>query len=418
MSLLPGKMPPLDDMVMKVLRAACHRTVKQPFYCDGMDKLALACLAFSAFALAFQIGTCAIAVSRCRPRPSRAVPSHRPGITIVRPLCGLEPYSRETLSSTFHIHYPSYEILFCVADESDPILPIARHIIAGHPECPARLLIGKDVLGDNPKLNNMAKGFREARFDHVVFVDSNVFTPPDYLDQLACALDTGAGMVSAPPIGLAPRGFWAGVECAFLNTFQARVQYAVDTLGFGFAQGKTLFFRREDLERGGLARLASEPAEDAAATKMMRSRGRRIRLAGPFPQLIGPRSLSQIWKRQLRWARLRRATFPLPYAAESLAGPVPPLLALLHGASAMGVDPAGLALLFTLFWYGPEWILARAAGWPRSFPAMLMRDLSLPILFIAGCAGSSFEWHGHRIRSTASRTERLLRWTRRLRLSP
>jgi hypothetical protein len=32
---------------------------------------------------------------------------------------------------------------------------------------------------------------------------------------------------------------------------------------------------------------------------------------------------------------------------------------------------------------------------------MLLRDLMLPALFIAGCAGSSFEWHGHRIGSPA-----------------
>jgi ceramide glucosyltransferase len=367
----------------------------------GMDILAYACLAFSAIALACQTGTCALAYLRCRPRDRHAAPANRPSITVVRPLCGLEHYSRETLRSTFEIDYPDYEVLFCVAEEGDPIVRLAHAIVAEYPERRARVLIGKDLLGENPKLNNMAKGFREARYDHIVFVDSNVFTPEDYLDQLMLALETGAGMVSAPPVGLAPHGFWAEVECAFLNAYQARIQYAVDTLGFGFAQGKTLFFRREDLEHGGLARLASEPAEDAAATKMMQSKGRRIRLAGPFPQLIGPRSLIQIWKRQVRWARLRRATFPLHYTAEILAGPVPPFLALLLGANVMGLDSMNLAFAFFMLWYLTEGFLSRAARWPRLFPAMLLRDLMLPALFIAGCAGSSFEWHGHRIGSPA-----------------
>jgi ceramide glucosyltransferase len=366
-----------------------------------MDILAYACLAFSAIALACQSGTCALAYLRCRPRDRRAAPGSRPPITVVRPLCGLEHYSRETLRSTFLIDYPDYEVLFCVADEGDPIVRLAHAVMAEHPERPARVLIGKDLLGENPKLNNMAKGFREARYDHIVFVDSNLFTPVDYLDQLMHALEMGAGMVSAPPVGLAPLGFWAEVECAFLNAYQARIQYAVDTLGFGFAQGKTLFFRREDLDHGGLARLASEPAEDAAATKMMQSKGRRIRLAGPFPQLIGPRSLSQMWKRQVRWARLRRATFPLHYAAEILAGPVPPLLALLLGGNMMGLDALNLVFAFLMLWYLPEGVLSRAARWPRLFPAVLLRDLMLPALFIAGCAGSSFEWHGHRIGSPA-----------------
>lgn len=377
-----------------------------------MDILANACLAFSAIALACQAGTCALAMLRCGPHGRRAEPASRPPITIVRPLCGLEPYSRETLRSTFLIAYPLYEVLFCVADEADPIVRIAQAAVAAHPERPARILTGQDMLGDNPKLNNMAKGFREARFGHIVFVDSNVLTPPDYLDQLMQALETGAGMVSAPPIGLAPQGFWAEVECAFLNSYQARIQYAADTLGFGFAQGKTLFFRRGDLERGGLEKLSAEPAEDAAATKMMRSAGRRVRLAGPFPQLIGHRSLAQMWKRQVRWARLRRASFPAFFAPELLAGLIPPLLALLFGLQALGLDATNLALLFIAFWYAPELYLARASGWPRLLAALLVRDVLLPIVFIAGCAGRSFEWHGHRMSASKPPRARKPRWLR------
>ena len=86
------------------------------------------------------------------------MPLARPGITVVRPLCGLEAFSRETLQSTFQIDYPDYEILFCVAEEGDPILPLARKLVAEHPDRRARVLIGKDALGENPKLNNMAKG--------------------------------------------------------------------------------------------------------------------------------------------------------------------------------------------------------------------------------------------------------------------
>ena len=42
-----------------------------------------------------------------------------------------------------------------------------------------------------------------------------------------------------------------------------------------------------ELVSGGFAMLAAEPAEDAAATKMMRAKGQRIRLVGPFLQLVG-----------------------------------------------------------------------------------------------------------------------------------
>jgi ceramide glucosyltransferase len=362
-----------------------------------MSLSAFACLGFSAAALAFQLGTNALAIHRCRRNSGFRPASERPGITIVRPLCGLEPHSHETLESTFYIDYPSYEIVFCVADAADPVITLARALIADHPNHSARILTGSEAIGANPKLNNMAKGFRQASFDYIVFVDSNVLTPSTYLDQLMSALDSGAGMVSAPPVGQAPDGFWAELECAFLNSYQARMQYAVDTLGFGFAQGKTLFFRRPDLEHGGLEQLASEPAEDAAATKMMHAKGKRIRLAGPFPQLVGLRTPHQVWKRQVRWARLRRASFPLFFAPELLAGLLAPLAGLFYGLSELGLLSPAALLSFIALWYLPELLLQRLAGWPRSIPALLLRDLVLPAIFVAGLAGRGFEWHGQQL---------------------
>jgi ceramide glucosyltransferase len=43
-------------------------------------------------------------------------------------------------------------------------------------------------------------------------------------------------------------------------------------------------------------------------------------------------------------------------------------------------------------------VLARAYGWPtgwRILPAMMARDLLLPVLFIAAWFGSGFEWRGN-----------------------
>jgi cellulose synthase/poly-beta-1,6-N-acetylglucosamine synthase-like glycosyltransferase len=94
-----------------------------------MHMLAFLCLAFSAIALAAQIGTCGLAFFRCRPGKRTAEPAARPAITVVRPLCGLEPYSRETLQSTFQIDYPDYEVLFCVAEEGDQPLVLAALLI-------------------------------------------------------------------------------------------------------------------------------------------------------------------------------------------------------------------------------------------------------------------------------------------------
>lgn len=82
----------------------------------------------------------------------------------------------------------------------------------------------------------------------------------------------------------------------FLNTYQARWQYMVDSFGRGFAQGKTMLWRRAELERaGGIEALGSEVAEDAAATKIVRSAGLKVRLVDrPLAQPLGHRSANEV----------------------------------------------------------------------------------------------------------------------------
>ena len=85
----------------------------------------------------------------------------------------------------------------------------------------------------------MLKGWRAARRDWIVIADSNVLMPRDYIERLFATWRADTGLVASPPIGCRPHGFWAELECAFLNTYQARWQYLADALGVGFAQGKT-----------------------------------------------------------------------------------------------------------------------------------------------------------------------------------
>jgi ceramide glucosyltransferase len=273
--------------------------------------LILGCLIFAASAHFISI---AILLVRPYVRPyvrRDAAPTKRPPVTILRPACGIENHIEETLASAFAIDYPDFEIVFCVADENDPVIPLIRRLMAAHADVPSRLLTGDDPISINPKLNNLVKGWREARHDWIIMADSNVLIPPNYIDELLARWTSEVGLVCSPPVGIRPEGIGAELECAFLNTHQARWQLTADAFAMGFAQGKTMLWRRADLDRaGGIAALASEPAEDAASTKIVKSTGHRVRLVrNPYPQPLGHRPLADIWKRQLRWARLRRATF-------------------------------------------------------------------------------------------------------------
>jgi ceramide glucosyltransferase len=362
-------------------------------------------------ALAAQAVTCAIAAWQCRPGRGRAVAAARPPVSIVRPVCGIDHAATETLESTFHLSYPVYEIIFCVSDAADPVVPLVERLISANPGRPARLLAGRDRYPFNPKLDNCAKGWEAARHDWIVMSDSNLMLPPDYLDRIMARAEASTGIVSAPPIGGETGNFWAEVEAGVLNTYQARIQYAVDACGLGFAQGKTLAMRRSVLDRaGGYAAMGTEAAEDAAATKAVRRLGLNVRLARPpFMQPLGVRSALSVWARQVRWARLRRATFPLLFAPEILSGLLAPLLLLAAACHGAGWPMLPVLLGFAVAWYGCEAALARIAGWPltaRSPMAWLVRDAALPAVWFAAWAGRSFSWRGQSLEAVASQSTR------------
>ena len=364
--------------------------------------------AFCIVTTAIHVASTLIAIIRCKsPTHRLRAPAHARAVSLVRPVCGIENYVEETLASAFALDYPRYEIVFCVALAQDPVVPTVRRLMAAHPEVPARLLVGNEKISDNPKLNNLYKGWRAAAHDWVVLADSNVFMPPDYIQRLIAAWRPDTGLVCSPPVGCRPDGFWAELECAFLNTYQARFQYAADTLGIGFAQGKSMLWKRSLLEQaGGIRALATEVAEDAAATKVVRGAALRVRLVdAPFEQPLGYRRAAEVWRRQVRWARLRRTSFKVYFVPEIFAGGAWPLAAAAFAAAQSDLSLAGVPALAAV-WYGSEAVLAWAAGWPltvRSPLAWALRDLLLPAVWFSGWLGSAFVWRGNQMRAVESR---------------
>jgi ceramide glucosyltransferase len=357
--------------------------------------------AFSITAVGVQMLSALIAMARCaKPKSPMPVSKGAPAVSIVQPLCGVDAFSRDTLASIFALDYPNYEIVFCLADAGDPIAPLVRRFMADNPQRPARLLIGDDRPSANPKLNNVVKGWKAAAHSWIVIADSNVLMPRDYIQRLLARWQSNSGIVCAPPIGSAPETFAAEVECAFLNTYQARWQYAGEALGLGFAQGKSMLWRRAVLEAGGgIEALGAEIAEDAAATKLVHRAGLSAHLVnGPFPQPLGLRRWRDVWNRQVRWARLRRATFPLHFAPEILTTGMFAIAAAFFGASEWGVGGTTAAALAALGWYGSEAALALVAGWrlsPWSPLAWIARDVSLPWLWAQAWASDDFVWRGN-----------------------
>ena len=148
--------------------------------------------------------------------------------------------------------------------------------------------------------------------------------------------------------------------------------------GFGFAQGKTMLWRRADLERaGGIAALAREVAEDAAATKVVRDaglQGAARRPAVPAAARLPQRRRGMAAGRCAGRGCAARASSPISFP-KALSGGVLPMIAL--AGIAAGARPAArcrASLRSPLRGMAAEMLLAAAAGWhlPALYPLYVL----------------------------------------------
>lgn len=343
----------------------------------------------------------AIALWRLRRPLQRSVLlAELPPVTIVRPVRGIEAFSRETAVSGLELDYPRYSTIFCVADGDDPIIPLIEELIAQYGADKVRLIVGDVAVSANPKLNNCVRGWEAATTDWVILADSNVLMPKDYIQRMMAAWRPETGLVCSTPAGSRPQNFGAEVECAFLNAFQARWQYVGEALGLGFAQGKSMLWNKPFLDaNGGIAALGAEIAEDAASTKLVRAAGKHVHLVGqPFEQPLGSRRIADAVQRQFRWARLRRVTFLPFFMLEILSAPLLPVLLAAFAGPGLGLPFWLGPLLVLLVWYAGDIVLSAGVGWFlnwRSPFAMLVRDIAFPGVWAYAFVGGEVSWRGN-----------------------
>jgi ceramide glucosyltransferase len=349
----------------------------------------VASLAYAAFAL-WRVAR----LGRAAPAPARALPP----ITILKPVCGLEPGLYDDLRSFCDQDYPEFQILFGVRDRNDPAIPTLERLVREFAQRSAELVIDPRTLGTNLKISNVANMIGLAHHDILAIADSDCRVERDYLRGLAAAFDdpeVGAAtcLYRAQPVRptLAAR-----LGAMFVNEwFLPSVLVALATEPLTYCFGSTMAVRRAALEAiGGISALASYLADDHMLGRLVVARGYRVGLARPIVELsVDETGVAALLRHELRWGRTMRTVRPLGYAMSFVtdALPLSILWALLTGFADGALILVGVALALRLLMHSVATRTLDVAGAGSAWlvPA---RDLLNFVVRAASFMGRSVQW--------------------------
>ncbi len=324
-----------------------------------------------------------------------------PPASILKPIKGLDREAYENYASFCSQDYPEYEVLFCVADRDDPVIPVLEKVMQDFPRCPARLLIGAEQLGTCSKVNKLVRLVREARYDTLVISDSDIRVGPGYLREVvALFADRRVGAVTCLYRGLTDDSLASQLE-ALGNTsdFDAGVLSARQLGGVDFTLGATMATTRERLvEIGGFEALVDHFTDDYELGHRIAAHGHRVELTPhPVDTVYRAQTLRQGFTHQARWnLAIRKAeplrglgllfTHGLPWAL--LAAAVAPSTAL-AAAYLAGYVVLRFAMAWTVGVWGLHDPLLRRKMW-----MVPLRDAFAFVAWIASFFARRIEWRG------------------------
>lgn len=353
-------------------------------------------------ATAFYVWSAVVGRAFARRAPIGKQPG--PGISVLKPIRGLDPDAFASFSSFCRQDYPRWEILFGAEDETDPGLEAARRVQREHHQTPIRIVAGSGGDGTNPKVRTLAMLAREARHPLLLISDSDIRVGRSHLQRMAEPLrDPAVGAVTCLYRTSADT-FWGRLDSLALSTeFVPGVLVACRLEGMTFGMGSGILIRREVLERiGGFAALADSLADDYLLGNLPVRAGYRVELSGDVvDHRLGTRSLRDLFARQLRWNLAILTSRPLGYAGllltQGTAAAV--MLAVAAGGSAAALSLAGITLAARI---GTAWFLTVRCLKDRRAPRLLwllpIRDLLSTAAWFAAFFSRTVVWRGTRFR--------------------
>jgi ceramide glucosyltransferase len=357
-------------------------------------------------AIAFYLW-CTIATLRFFSRPLGNTDSSDQPVSILIPVCGVDEDAEKNWESFCQQAYDQYEVIFGVMNPQDPAVPILEKLVAQFSDR-ARLIFCLEVHGINHQISNLIHLVAAARYDIVLFTNSDMWVKPEYLQTVIPPL-------SDPTVGIVTCGY-LGHDPRFITAALASLGRCVDFLpsvlvardlegGMQFSLGATIALRKTVLEKvGGLQTVVDRVGSDYHLGNLVAEAGYRIELAQYILETdSGNESFQQLFQRELRWARTSRWQRGwLYYSIATTYGTVYCLpLLLLSGfapwAIAMSGVTVGLRIVQSL-------VAMVKMGCPRLIRwvwLLPLRDLLNFVIWAIGGIGQKIYWRGRQLQISA-----------------
>lgn len=266
--------------------------------------------------LVFYIGQ-TIAVKRFFSRAKLPPLSPPPSVTILVPVCGLDPGAWDNWFSLCQQNYPNYNVLFGVRELSDPAVPLLKQLFQTYPylvrwyHCP-------EILGVNYKISNLLQLHQYANGEIIIQVDSDIRVTPDYLETVIAPFQNPRlGVVTCGYFDHHPRGMGAALAALgrCLDFIPSILIARMLDGGLKFAIGPTIAVRAAVLtETGALELTKNRIGDDYRIGYQAWAAGYGVELSTYILQNdCSTDSLASVFWRELRWSRGIRINRGLQY---------------------------------------------------------------------------------------------------------
>lgn len=336
--------------------------------------------------------------------------SSPPPVSILKPLCGVEPLTEVALESFFLIEYPEFQIVFGVQNPADPVLEVVKRLRERYPARNVQLVIDSASHGTNRKISNLINMLPAASHDILVMSDADIHVPTYFLHSVVAELlQPSVGLVTTLYTGLPGTPNLAStmganqINYTFLpGALLARKLGREDCLGVTMALTRSVLAKI-----GGLQAIVNCLADDQVLGRLVRAKGYELMLAPVIPATTVPEAdFGALFRHELRWARTIRALVPIPYAASVLQ--ISLFWAALGVLASGGGIWAWLALaLVVLVRFMLAQRIDRALGLAKAGEAwlFLLRDALCIIIYVASFLGNKVDWRGQTMIADAGRIQ-------------